>query len=33
VNAAVSALVANGTLTRLQRRWLMTDFARLHVLG
>lgn len=33
VNAAVRALVANGTLTRLQRRWLLTDLASLRVLG
>jgi polar amino acid transport system substrate-binding protein len=33
VNAAVSALVANGTLTRLRRRWLLTDLGRLRVLG
>jgi hypothetical protein len=33
VNAAVPALVANGTLTRLQRRWLLTDLGRLRVLG
>jgi polar amino acid transport system substrate-binding protein len=33
VNAAVRALVANGTLTRLQRRWLLTDLSRLRVLG
>ena len=33
VNAAVRALVANGTLGRLQRRWLLTDLAQLRVLG
>jgi ABC-type amino acid transport substrate-binding protein len=33
VNAAVRALVVNGTLTRLQRRWLLTDLSRLRVLG
>ncbi len=33
VNAAVRALVTNGTLTRLQRRWLLTDLAGLRVLG
>jgi ABC-type amino acid transport substrate-binding protein len=33
VNAAVRALVANGTLSRLQRRWLLTDLASLRVLG
>jgi ABC-type amino acid transport substrate-binding protein len=33
VNAAVRALAANGTLTRLQRRWLLTDLASLRVLG
>jgi polar amino acid transport system substrate-binding protein len=33
VSAAVRALVANGTLTRLQRRWLLTDLASLRVLG
>ena len=33
VNAAVRALVANGTLGRLQRRWLLTDLAHLRVLG
>jgi Sporulation and spore germination/Putative peptidoglycan binding domain/Bacterial extracellular solute-binding proteins, family 3 len=33
VNAAVRALVANGTLTRLQRRWLLTDLGSLRILG
>jgi polar amino acid transport system substrate-binding protein len=33
VNAAVRAIVANGTLSRLQRRWLLTDLARLPALG
>jgi polar amino acid transport system substrate-binding protein len=33
VNAAVRALVANGTLAKLQRRWLLTDLGRLRVLG
>jgi hypothetical protein len=33
VNAAVRALVANGTLSRLQRRWLLTDLASLRTLG
>jgi ABC-type amino acid transport substrate-binding protein len=33
VNAAVRALVANGTLARLQRRWLLTDLGSLRVLG
>jgi polar amino acid transport system substrate-binding protein len=33
VDAAVRALVANGTLARLQRRWLLTDLSRLPVLG
>jgi polar amino acid transport system substrate-binding protein len=32
VDAAVRALVANGTLSRLQRRWLSTDLSRLPVL-
>jgi polar amino acid transport system substrate-binding protein len=32
VNAAVRALVANGTLSRLQRRWLLTDLSRLRAL-
>ena len=33
VDAAVRALVANGTLSRLERRWLRTDLRRLPVLG
>jgi ABC-type amino acid transport substrate-binding protein len=33
VNAAARALVANGTLARLQRRWLLTDLGSLRVLG
>jgi ABC-type amino acid transport substrate-binding protein len=33
VDAAVRALVANGTLAKLQRRWLLTDLGRLQVLG
>jgi polar amino acid transport system substrate-binding protein len=33
VDAAVRALVANGTLSRLQKRWLLTDLRRLPVLG
>jgi polar amino acid transport system substrate-binding protein len=33
VDAAVRGLVANGTLSRLQRRWLLTDLRRLPVLG
>lgn len=33
VNAAVRALIANGTLARLQRRWLLTDLGRVRVLG
>jgi polar amino acid transport system substrate-binding protein len=32
VDAAVRALVANGTISRLQRRWLLTDLSRLPVL-
>lgn len=32
VNAAVRALAANGTLRRLQRRWLLTDLGSLRVL-
>jgi polar amino acid transport system substrate-binding protein len=32
VDAAVRELVANGTLSRLQRRWLSTDLSRLPVL-
>lgn len=32
VDAAVRALVANGTVSRLQKRWLMTDLRRLPVL-
>jgi hypothetical protein len=31
MNAAVRALVANGTLSRLQRRWLLTDLSRLRI--
>lgn len=33
VDAAVRSLVANGTLSRLERRWLLTDLRRLPVLG
>jgi ABC-type amino acid transport substrate-binding protein len=33
VDAAVRGLVANGTLSRLQRPWLLTDLRRLPVLG
>jgi hypothetical protein len=33
VDAAVRALVRNGTLSRLERRWLLTDLRRLPVLG
>jgi polar amino acid transport system substrate-binding protein len=33
VDAAVRALVANGTLSRLERRWLLTDLRRLPALG
>ena len=33
VDAAVRALVANGTLSRLQKRWLLTDLRRLPVLS
>ena len=33
VNAAVLALISNGTLRRLQRRWLLTDLGSLRVLG
>jgi polar amino acid transport system substrate-binding protein len=33
VDAAVRALVANGTVPRLERRWLLTDLRRLPVLG
>jgi hypothetical protein len=29
----VRALVATGTLARLQRRWLLTDLGRLRILG
>ena len=32
VSAAVEALVANGTVAKLQRRWLATDLAKLPVL-
>ncbi len=32
VDAAVRALVSNGTLSRLERRWLLTDLGRLPVL-
>jgi hypothetical protein len=33
VNAAVRALVDNGTVSRLQRRWLSADLGQLRVLG
>jgi hypothetical protein len=33
VDAAVRALVDNGTVSRLQRRWLSADLGRLRVLG
>lgn len=33
VNAAVKALLANGTVAKLQRRWLSTDLTKLPVLG
>jgi polar amino acid transport system substrate-binding protein len=33
VSAAVKALVANGTVAKLQRRWLSTDLTKLPVLG
>ena len=33
VDVAVQALVGNGTVSRLQRRWLLTDLRRLPVLG
>jgi polar amino acid transport system substrate-binding protein len=33
VNAAVRALVANGTLAKLQRRWLLSDLGSLRVFG
>jgi polar amino acid transport system substrate-binding protein len=33
VDAAVRALVGNGMLSRLERRWLLTDLRRLSVLG
>jgi polar amino acid transport system substrate-binding protein len=33
VDAAVRSLVANGTLSRLERRWLLTDLRHLPVLG
>jgi polar amino acid transport system substrate-binding protein len=33
VNAAVRALVANGTLAKLQRRWLLTELGNLRVLS
>lgn len=33
VSAAVKALVANGTVGKLQRRWLSTDLTKLPVLG
>ena len=33
VNAAVLALTSNGTLARLQRRWLLTDLGALRVLS
>jgi polar amino acid transport system substrate-binding protein len=33
VNAAVRALVANGTLRKLQRRWLLSDLGSLRLLG
>jgi polar amino acid transport system substrate-binding protein len=33
VDAAVRALVSSGTLSRLERRWLLTDLRRLPVLG
>jgi polar amino acid transport system substrate-binding protein len=33
VSAAIKALVANGTVAKLQRRWLSTDLTKLPVLG
>jgi hypothetical protein len=33
VNAAVRALVANGTLAKLQRRWLLTELGNLPLLS
>ena len=33
VDAAVRALVANGTLSRLQKRWLLADLRHMPVLG
>lgn len=33
IDGAVRALVANGTLSRLQKRWLLADLRRLPVLG